>query len=100
MPDRKAFRKAIKEEVRLEEVLDVRREAAVIEKGRKQAVEATYERLATLTRRHDATRNEFHAVFSALDEARRAARAGLLDARFELKEKMTRKEWKKVYGKP
>jgi len=100
LPDAKKFQKAIKDQPRLEKVLDLRREAAEIDKGRKQAVESSTEKLSKLSLRHDATLDELNAVFSELDEARRIAREGLLDIRFQWKDTMTRKEWKKIYGKP
>ena len=99
VPDAKTLRKAIEDPVREAQVLEVRTEADRIDAERRRAIEHAYTELGALNRRHDATTGDFEAVFAELDASRRSAQAGLLDARFALREHMTPKEWAAVYGK-
>ena len=99
VPDAKTLRKAIDDPAREVQVLQVRTEAERIDEERRRAIEHAFTELAALNRRHDATNEEFEAVFAELDASRRSAQAGLLDARFALREHMTPKEWTTVYGK-
>ena len=100
VPEAKALRKAIGDPDRQAQALVVRAEADRFEAERQQALEDALAELAVLNPRHDAALEEFESVFSELEAARRSAQAGLLDARFALREQMTKKEWKTVYGKP
>jgi hypothetical protein len=99
IPDEEIFRKAIKAPHRLEQVLEIRKEVKLVEQELSTATKNRYEELAQLTPLHDADIEQFRAIFARLDETRLDSQKTLLDYRFRLKEKMTREEWKKVYGK-
>jgi len=99
IPGEETFRRAITAPQRLEQVLEIRKEAKIAEQELSTATKNRYEELAQLTPQHNADIAQFRAIFAELDQTRLDSQKILLDSRFRLKEMMTRDEWKKVYGK-
>lgn len=99
IPDAKVFSKAVKDPVRREVVLDLREQAERHEDQWNASRQQAFQDLAALNPRHDLTPEALEAVLTELNEARTAARQGRLDARFALRDQLTRKEWEKIYGK-
>lgn len=98
IPKEMALRKALNDPQRLEQVLKIRDEMKATEQVLLDAIESRYASLLLLSPQHDADADQFRLVLADLEQARLDAQAALLGKRFRLKEQMTAKEWKKVYG--
>ncbi len=98
IPKEMALRKALNDPQRLEQVLKIRDEMKATEQVLLDAIESRYASLVLLSPQHDADADQFRVIFVDLEQARLNAQAVMLDNRFRLKEQMTAKEWKKVYG--
>ena len=98
IPEEIALQKAIKDHQRLENVLAIREEVKNTEQNLAEFFKNQYNDLAKLSPQYEADINQFRIVFEKLDAARVEAQSVWLDKRFQLKEKMTHKEWKRVYG--
>lgn len=100
VPDAGTFKKAVKDPDRLEIVLELREQAEEVEDRREAAMQRALRELTAMNPHHTIEPESIQAVLTQIDEARRAARDGLLDTRFALRDQLTRDEWKKIYGAP
>ncbi len=98
IPDETRFHNAIKDQQRLMKVLAIREEAKTTEQILAKMLENRYTDLANLSSQYKADINQFRVIADELDSARLDAQSILLDKRFHLREQMSRKEWKRVYG--
>ena len=99
LPPEAAFRKAIEGSQRLERVLQIREEILAEKQHLSVLLEESYGELARISPLYEADTNQFRDIFYEFDSERTKSHSVWLDKRFELKELMTRKEWKKVYGR-
>lgn len=97
LPDETAFRNAIADPQRLEQVLSISREVKATEQLLAVVHNNLYAELTRLSPMYDADSESFAALFAELDLARVEAQETLLDQRFLLKEQMTEKEWRTIF---
>ena len=98
IPSEAVLQKAIKDQQRLESILAIREEVKNTEKSLAELFNNRYDDLAKLSVQYEAGSNQFRNVFEELDNARVEAQSLWLDKRFELKEQITHKEWRRIYG--
>ena len=97
IPDETAFRNAIADPQRLEQVLAIHGEVTATEQLLAEVQSNLYTEVARLSPLYDADNDSFAALFAELDLARVEAQETLLNKRFHLKEQMSEKEWHTVY---
>ena len=98
IPNEAVLKKAIKDQQRLENILAISGEVKNKENNLAELFKNRYDYLAKLSVQYEAGSNKFRNVFEELDNARVEAQSLWLDKRFQLKEQMTREEWKRAYG--
>ena len=98
IPNETMFQDAIKNHQRLEKVLAIREEAKTKEQVLSEMFKNRYGDLAKLSPQYEADINQFRVIFNELDLARVEAQSVWLDKRYQMKEQMTREEWKIAFG--
>ena len=97
VPDEALLRKAVAEQPRLEQVLDMREEIKAEEQRLTELYKDSYAELVRLSQQHGTDNRSLAALLADLDGARTEIQAKLIDQRFRLKEHMTEKEWSMVF---